>query len=53
MKNSLIIGLDTLFNDFKNGAKKLHKKMLSEGKVISKDLSSGSSAIYIYKSEPL
>ena len=53
VKNTLIIGLDVLFNDFKNGAKQLHRTMLSAGKIIPKDLVSGSSQIYVYKSEPI
>lgn len=53
VKNSLIVGLDVFFNDFKNGAKQLHRRMLSEGKVIPNDLASGSSAIIFYKGEPI
>ena len=50
VKNSLFIGLDVLFNDFKNGAKQLHRTMLSAGKIIPKDLVSGSGEIILYKS---
>ena len=51
IKDSFMIGLDQFFEDFKIWAKRLQEHMISSGKLIHKNLVSGSSQIYIFKSE--